>query len=71
VTSPLWDLVFRTWRAPERLRVPEKQAMVWLLDPVTNDVRAELQRDYVLATRGDKRNPEARARAVGRVSEAA
>jgi sterol desaturase/sphingolipid hydroxylase (fatty acid hydroxylase superfamily) len=71
VTSPLWDLVFRTWRAPERLRVPEKQAMVWLLDPATNDVRAELQRDYVLARRGDKRNPEALARAVGRVSEAA
>ena len=32
VTSPIWDLVFGTYRSPGRVRVPQKLAMRWLLD---------------------------------------
>lgn len=41
VTSPIWDVVFRTYDPPSRIRVPRKLCMPWLLDPTTNDVRAE------------------------------
>ena len=47
-TSPLWDIVFRTYRKPGVIRVPRKRAMVWLIDPETNDVWPEFQQDYVL-----------------------
>ena len=35
VTSPVWDLVFRTWAPVERVVVPAKQAdrLPWLLGP--------------------------------------
>jgi sterol desaturase/sphingolipid hydroxylase (fatty acid hydroxylase superfamily) len=42
VTSPVWDVVFGTRVVPGRIRVPEKLAMSWLIDPVTGDVRAHL-----------------------------
>ena len=42
VTSPLWDLVFRTYARPGRIRVPERLAMRWLLDPATGEVRSHL-----------------------------
>jgi hypothetical protein len=33
VSSPVWDLAFGTWKAaPERIEVPERLAMRWLLD---------------------------------------
>ncbi|MGB0590760.1 MAG: sterol desaturase family protein [Myxococcota bacterium] len=32
VTSPLWDIVFRTYRAPGLIRVPPRQVMPWLVD---------------------------------------
>lgn len=49
VTSPVWDLVFGTWRRPPaRLRVPRKQAMPWLVD-AAGDVRPEHAGDYELA----------------------
>lgn len=48
VTSPLWDRVFGTLAATPRLRVPEKLAMVWLIDPQTGDIREEFRRDYEL-----------------------
>jgi sterol desaturase/sphingolipid hydroxylase (fatty acid hydroxylase superfamily) len=47
VTSPLWDFVCGTWRAPGVIRVPEKHAMVWLLDEM-GDVRTTFASDYVL-----------------------
>lgn len=60
VTSPLWDIVFRTWQPVEGpLRVPRKHAMPWLLDPATGEVRSELAGDYVLA--GRRRDEEAAA----------
>ena len=32
VTSVVWDHVFSTYRQPERIRVPKRLAMPWLLD---------------------------------------
>ncbi|MBI5517021.1 MAG: sterol desaturase family protein [Deltaproteobacteria bacterium] len=61
VTSPLWDKVFGTLRDPGVLRVPEKHAMDWLLDPATGEVREAYARDYVLHRRGA---PRARERAA-------
>ena len=46
VTSPLWDLVFGTYRAPEKIRVPRKLCMGWLLDPASGDVRARYREHY-------------------------
>lgn len=48
VTSPVWDFLFRTYRDPGVIRVPEKHAMEWLVDPATGDARAEYARDYVI-----------------------
>jgi sterol desaturase/sphingolipid hydroxylase (fatty acid hydroxylase superfamily) len=46
VTSPLWDLVFRTYERPDGpVRVPRRLAMVWLLD-AAGDVRPEHRTDY-------------------------
>lgn len=48
VTSPLWDHVFRTYEPVDRVRVPYKLAMCWLLDPETDEVRPEHAGDYEL-----------------------
>ena len=41
VTTPIWDIVFGTYRAPVQIRVPRKLAMGWLLDE-----RGELETTY-------------------------
>jgi sterol desaturase/sphingolipid hydroxylase (fatty acid hydroxylase superfamily) len=33
VTSAVWDLVWRTHRTADRIRVPAKKAPLWMLDP--------------------------------------
>lgn len=48
VTSPIWDWVFGTYRKPGIIRVPRKLAMAWLVDPETEQVRAEHAAHYVL-----------------------
>lgn len=48
VTSPVWDVVFGTLRDPGVIRVPEKLAMSWLVDPATGDARPEHAADYVV-----------------------
>lgn len=55
VTSPLWDIVFRTL-APtlQPIRVPRKQAMKWLLDPSSGELLPQYQADYVLVGRPSK-----------------
>jgi len=45
VTSPLWDLVFRTYERPGVVRVPEKHAMDWLVDG-RGELRPALAGDY-------------------------
>jgi sterol desaturase/sphingolipid hydroxylase (fatty acid hydroxylase superfamily) len=48
VTSPLWDLAFGTYQQPAVIPVPQRLCMAWLLDPHTNDVRAEHAGRYSL-----------------------
>jgi sterol desaturase/sphingolipid hydroxylase (fatty acid hydroxylase superfamily) len=51
VTSPIWDLVFGTYRRPRQIVVPVKLAMRWLRDPATGEVYPRLARDYALRGR--------------------
>ena len=50
-TSPIWDMVFGTYRAPGVIRVPRKMAMVWLVDEETQEVHPEYAADYELIGR--------------------
>jgi 4-hydroxysphinganine ceramide fatty acyl 2-hydroxylase len=47
VTSLIWDRVFRTYQAPGKIRVPEKDVMLWLCDE-NGDIKANFRQDYVL-----------------------
>jgi sterol desaturase/sphingolipid hydroxylase (fatty acid hydroxylase superfamily) len=49
VTSPLWDVVFRTYKPVQLIRVPRKFVMPWLKDPVTGEVRADFADRFTLA----------------------
>jgi sterol desaturase/sphingolipid hydroxylase (fatty acid hydroxylase superfamily) len=54
VTSPLWDVVFRTHVAvKEPIRVPRRLAMPWLLAPGTTELDPAYAADYTLAGRRD------------------
>lgn len=50
VTSPIWDVVFGTYRKPGnaagRIPVPRKLCMAWLLDPTTGVARREFADVY-------------------------
>ncbi len=48
VTSPLWDVVFGTLQRPSVIRVPEKLAPHWLLDPQTGAVFPAFEGRYTL-----------------------
>ena len=48
VTTPFFDMLFGTHRKPGVIRVPERFAMRWLIDPATGDVREEFRGDYEL-----------------------
>ena len=48
VTSPLWDLVFRTYRAPEKISVPLKFSMPWLIDTQSGGVCHQFRNDFEL-----------------------
>ncbi len=55
VTSPIWDLVFRTYEAPGQVRVPVKQPIAWLTDPDTGEVKRRYARDYTIARPKNRR----------------
>jgi hypothetical protein len=57
VTSPLWDIVFRTYRRPGRIIVPNRLQMNWLVDPETGSVRHQFRNDFQL--RRPKPRPKA------------
>ncbi|MBT6177603.1 MAG: sterol desaturase family protein [Deltaproteobacteria bacterium] len=60
VTSPVWDHVFGTYSATDVIRVPEKLAPLWLIEPTTGDVWQHLQPTWVLRKlkkRAPKRAP--------------
>ena len=48
VTTPLWDVVFGTFRRASHIKVPRKLCMAWLLDPATGSVREELSATWSL-----------------------
>jgi sterol desaturase/sphingolipid hydroxylase (fatty acid hydroxylase superfamily) len=47
VTTPFWDLVFGTRLSVDRVRVPRRLAMSWLVD-MNGEVRAAYASDYEL-----------------------
>ncbi len=51
VTSPLWDVVFRTRRPVKTIRVPPKFVMPWLLDPASGAVRADYADAFIVEPR--------------------
>jgi sterol desaturase/sphingolipid hydroxylase (fatty acid hydroxylase superfamily) len=57
VTSPIWDVVFGTYRSATLIKVPPKLAMVWLLDPTTGQVRPEHAATFVLGKRPSESGP--------------
>lgn len=52
VSTPLWDRVFGTYEHPERVRVPRRLALPWLVDE-TGEIHPEFQADYVLVGSAD------------------
>lgn len=52
VTSPAWDIIFRTETKPERIRVMRKTAPAWLTDE-QGEVRPEYAADYELRRGAD------------------
>lgn len=51
VTSPIWDLVFGTYRTPGIIPVPVKLKMQWLTDPDTGEIHAPYSSWYRLRGR--------------------
>jgi sterol desaturase/sphingolipid hydroxylase (fatty acid hydroxylase superfamily) len=64
VTSPIWDIVFRTHARPEQVKVPRRLAMMWLTDSETGEIAEKYANDYVLT--GRRRAIEATEDDVGR-----
>jgi len=50
VTSPIWDIVFRSRRQVTQVRVPRKKSMSWLTDN-EGELLPQYAQDYVLAGR--------------------
>jgi sterol desaturase/sphingolipid hydroxylase (fatty acid hydroxylase superfamily) len=48
VTSPLWDLVFGTYRQAGTITVPRKFRMRWLVDAETGCIRHKFRDDFQL-----------------------
>jgi sterol desaturase/sphingolipid hydroxylase (fatty acid hydroxylase superfamily) len=46
VTTPLWDVVFRSYSSVGMIRLPAKKAMCWLVDPQTQEVLPQFSADY-------------------------
>ena len=69
VTSPVWDIVFRTYEPVEQVRVPRKKPMMWLCD-ASGEVKPEFARDYVLVGRPRTEQPAATTAPAGAVAAA-
>ncbi len=53
VSVPWWDQVFGTIEQPDRVRVPRRLAMAWLVDD-DGELRPEFADDYVLVGTADR-----------------
>ena len=72
VTVPVWDVVFGTREVPDRVRVPRRLVLPWMLDD-DGGLRADLADDYVLVGSADSAERLAaldRARAFASVAPA-
>jgi hypothetical protein len=59
VTTPIWDVVFRTYRAPGRIVVPKRLCMDWLLDSETGCIRHQFRNDFELRqSKGRRKSAE-------------
>jgi hypothetical protein len=70
VSIPVWDLVFGTRQVTERVRVPRRLALPWMLDD-DGALRPEFTRDYELVGRNDLDERQAgidRARAFASIA---
>lgn len=61
VTTPIWDIVLRTYEAPGQVRVPVKQPISWLTDARTGEVKHRYARDYMIARPKNRRGAPAAA----------
>jgi hypothetical protein len=52
VTTAVWDRAFGTYEHPERVRVPRRLALPWLVDGA-GAIRPEFRADYELVGRAD------------------
>ena len=50
VTTPIWDFVFGTLEVPDRVRVPRRNALAWMLES-TGEMRDEFAGDFELVGR--------------------
>ena len=70
VIVPWWDRIFSTSYRPDKVRVPRRLAMVWLLDE-TGAVRSEYAADYELVGTDERRAALDRARAFANLEPVA
>lgn len=59
VTTPIWDFVFGTYTKPERIVVPRKLAMVWLLDE-NGEVHEDFREDYGVSRKKNRRSKKSK-----------
>ena len=55
VTSPVWDIVFGTRQRPERVRVPRRLVLTWMVDD-DGELLPRFRDDYVLVGAADSRD---------------
>ena len=46
VTTPIWDVVFRSYTPTGLIKLPAKRAMCWLIDPQTQEILPQFASDY-------------------------
>ena len=51
VTSPVWDIVFRTYANPERVGIHGERGPHWLVDRERGELRPEYEADYEVKRR--------------------
>jgi len=63
VTTPLWDVVFGTYEAPQTIQIPRKHLMGWLFEADSSQIKNRFQADYAIRMKHSSTDPQARARA--------
>ncbi len=59
VTTPFWDMVFGSYESVKGpIRIPEKHALAWLVNPETGEMYEKYAGDYIVFKRGQKKSTE-------------